>query len=278
MPVSTMSAKKLYVLSALLACVSVASFFIGLTALALGIPALKRHGASLPSAPSLFGGGDQPAKAGFRGGRPVGLYFMTRYWIATGSLEKSVWYFTPDGEAYENLRTGFSKADLEAHEGRRGKVSMDGDAMVITWPDGKETKSRLEVDKDGEGFAWDTGLFTPVEAFDDDGQLAGKWEGGESLSRGGNFIAASRSLDIRTDGSFDRSSIASVKGTTEHSEIGAGSQSAGTGQWKLDGYTLTLTEADGKVTKGICFPFDDEATPVKPDRFFFNGTMYKKQG
>lgn len=276
MPAALMSAKKLYVASALLGVLSIGSFFAGVTSLALGIPAMKRGGSSI-SLPSL-GGGDQPAKAGFRGGRPVGLYFMTRYWVATGSLEKSVWYFAPDGEAYENLRTGFSEADLAAHRGRRGKVSMDGDAMVITWPDGKDTKSRLEVDTDGEGFAWDTGLFTPVQEFDDASELAGKWEGGESLARGGDFIAASNSLDIRADGTFGRESIATVKGTTERSEIGAGSQSAGQGTWKLDGFKLTLTEDRGKQTTAICFPFDDEKTPVKPDRFFFNGTMYKKQG
>lgn len=270
------SAKKLNIIAAVLLGVSVVSFFIGMTSLAIGIPAMVKAGGG---GHAFFGGGDQPPEAGFRGGRPVGMYFMTRYWIATGSLEKSVWYFSPDGEAYENLLTGFSAEDLANHKGRHGKLSVSGDSMTITWSDGKEATSKLERDHDGsgDGFAWDTGLFAPVKAFDDPSELAGKWEGGESLVHGGDFIAASHSLDIHPDGTYSGESVASVKGTTEHSEIGGGSSSSAEGKWQLDGWSLILTHPDGTTTRGIAFPFDDEATPVKPDRFFFNGTMYKKE-
>ena len=41
------------------------------------------------------------------------------------------------------------------------------------------------------------------------------------------------------------------------------------------GYTV-LTAADGNAVQSVTFPFDDTATPIKPDRIFFAGTMYKK--
>src|SRR5689334_20009290 len=74
---------------------------------------------------------NQPAPAMVVGGRPVGLYFMTKYWIATRSLEKTVWYFAPDGTAYERIETGFSEKDLAEHKGGKGKLSVEGENLVL---------------------------------------------------------------------------------------------------------------------------------------------------
>jgi hypothetical protein len=87
----------------------------------------------------------------------------------------------------------------------------------------------------------------------------------------------SRSITLRGDGTYERGGVSSFKSTGEGSEVSVGGSSENSGKWELSGYSLTLTERDGKVVRGIAFPFDDEATPVKPDRFFFAGTMYKKQ-
>jgi hypothetical protein len=229
---------------------------------------------STPLLPSFNIGG--PPKPGFKGGRPVGLYFMSRYWIATGSLEKKVWYFAPDGTAYEGLSTGFSDEDLAKHEGRKGTLSVSGDEMTIAWSDGKSTTSEVERDKDGDGFAWDTGLFAPVEAFEDAKAVAGKWEGGESVSFSGSYAAVGKTLEIREDGTYSFSAASSFSGSSDQSSYSVGGQSENAGKWTLDGYSLILTKNDGTVTRGITFPFDDEKTPVYPDRFFFAGTMYKR--
>ncbi|MBI2214366.1 MAG: hypothetical protein HYU52_12030 [Acidobacteria bacterium] len=223
----------------------------------------------------LFGGGsgDTPADATFKGGRPVGLYFMTRYWSYTGTLEKSAWYFAPDGQVYGNLETGFSDADLAAHDGQRGTCSATGDSLTVTWSNGKSTTS--DVERDGDGFAWDGGIFVPVEPFSGAEAIAGRWEGGESLSHGGSRVSVAKTLELREDETFEWDSISFVAGETARTEIAASAQGGSSGTWKLSGYSLILTDANGVTLRGIAFPYDDEDTPVSPDRFFFHGTMYK---
>jgi hypothetical protein len=228
------------------------------------------------AARGLVSGGD--GRGHMSGGKPVGLYFMTRFLIYNGSLEKVVWYFAPDGRVFRDVRDGFAPEDLAAHTGAHGTYDVNGDALTIHWSDGKETSNKIEPDeKNPDFFAWDTGLFAPVNAFTDSSEVVGSWEGGESLSGGGNFAAVSKTLTLRADGTYSREGVSSFKSVSDQSEVSVGGTSANSGRWELSGYTLTLTQNDGKVIHGIAFPFDDESTAVKPDRFFFGGTMYKKQ-
>ena len=315
MKLSGMSSKALALLGAGAALASVIAFFVGLAifAIALSLPSAQAVPAApsppspgaesvnttstapvSPEAPAKSGGffgklknaasgalsrvsGGGPAKARFDGSRPIGLYLMTKYWIATGALEKAVWYFAPDGRVFLNPEGGFTEADLAAHKGSRGTISMNGADMTVTWSDGKTSTSDVERDAGSDGFAWDTGLFAPVQAFGDSSKLVGKWEGGESLSFSGSSAITSRSLDIRADHTFQRSGVASLRSASNESVASTGATSESSGSWSLQGYVLTLTFGDGKVMKGIAFPFDDEETPVYPDRFYFNGTLYKNQ-
>lgn len=279
-PFSSLSPGALLGVSAALAVCSVAAFLFG--AVVLGVALSAPSGSS--GAPAggggpfegVFDGGDGgAARPRFKGSRPVGLYLMTRMWIATGSLEKAVWYFTPDGRVYHNPAGDFDDASLAAHQGRHGTVRTEGKDLIVNWSDGKETRS--EIDRGGgDGFSWDTGLFAPVEPFDDSSELVGRWEGGSSMSFGGGSSITSSSFELRADGTFASSSAASIGSESDESVVSAGSTSSSSGTWKLDGYRLVMTYGDGRVSKGICFPFDDEATPVKPDRFYFMGTLYKK--
>ncbi len=264
--------------AATLAGLSVVTFLAGALMLGIGV-ALPSGSASgrggllgkltdvLPSS----GGAEKP---GWEDGHPVGLHLMTRYWIATGSLEKASYYFTSDGRVYVDLEDGFSDDILAQHKGEHGTVRIDGKEMVITWKNGKDERSELE--KSDSGFAWDMGLFAPVEPFEEAKELVGRWEGGTSVSFSGSSSATSNSLDLRDDGSFTGESVASLSSRSSESAVTAGSSSDHSGTWKLDGYTLVLTYSDGRTRRGVTFPFDDEKTPVYPDRFYFAGTMYKK--
>lgn len=266
------------VLAGALAAASVLAFVIGAVLIGIGVampssdddPGDGEKGGGLFSRIASGGSGNSPEKPGYEDGHPVGLYLMTRFWIATGSLEKAVWYFTSDGRVYLNPEDGFSDETLAAQQGRHGTVSVDGDTMTVKWSDGKETSSTIEREKGG--FNWDTGIFAPVEAFTDDSQLVGRWEGGTSVSFSGSRAANSSTLDLREDGTFSRAGVASLQSGSGESEVSAGAQSESSGTWKLRGHTLTLTYGDGKVARGITFPFDDEKTR----RFYFGGTMYKK--
>lgn len=222
------------------------------------------------------GGTAQPPAARLVNGKPEGLFFMTRFWSYTGTLEKAAWYFAPDGRVYRDLETGFSAADLAAHKGAQGTYQVNGTKMTVTWQDGKTSASNIEPDE--PAFTWDMGIFTPAKSFAGPGMVSGEWEGGESLSVGGNTAAVSKTLRLNPDGSFTWDAVSFVKGETNESVVSGGSQGTTTGRWNLDGYSLILTDSGGNVLRGIAFPYDDEETPIKPDRFFFAGTMYKKRG
>ena len=261
------SPKTLTILAAALAAAAAAAFVVGLVLLGIGfaVPSNESGG----GAAGVFAD-EKPAEAEFDDGLPVGLYFMTRFWPATGSLEKAVWYFTDDGRVYRDLQTGFSDDALAQHTGPHGTVTRDGDAMIVAWNEGRETRS--EVERDGKAFTWDMGIFTPVEGFDDESELVGRWEGGESISGSGGSASSARSLDLRDDGTFAQSSAGSVSARSSDSVVSGGSSGSTSGKWELDDYSLTLTYADGSVVRGVSFPYDDGES----QRFFFNGTMYKR--
>ena len=217
----------------------------------------------------------QPAPAKMINGKPEGLYYMQKYWIATRFLEKSCWYFAPDGKFYEDLSTGFSPADLDAHKGPKGTYKAGGGNLEVVWSDGKSSKAELEIVPGG--FNWDTGMFLPVEEFTKGKSVVGSYEGGASLGGGGNSVIVSKSLRLDADGTYTMSGISSLSSTSNGTQAKVGGQSEANGRWSLDGFVLQLTKFDGVSEKHIAFPFDDDKTPTYPDRLFVGGTMYKRQ-
>lgn len=218
-------------------------------------------------------GGTTVPKAGTSEGRPQGLFFMTRYWSYTQTLEKTVWYFAPDGTVYQNLETGFSPEDLAAHTGPKGTFRVVGKEMEVTWSDGKTSKSDYGPDK--SGFGWDGGTFAPVEPIADKQKIVGTYEGGASLSRSGDWASVAKKLQLNDDGTFTLDGVVFAKSETDYAVLTAGSDQTTTGTWTLSGYSLTFTDSSGKVARQIAFPYDDETTPIYPDHLFIGGTLYK---
>jgi hypothetical protein len=241
------------------------------------IEGIKIPAASDKNAP-IAAKADEPAKPAspdFKDGVPVGLYFMTRFWISTRTLEKAAWYFAPDGTVYHNLEHGFSPEDLAAHAGRKGRAKAKGNDLEVTWSDGKKTTS--DVERDGTGFLWDMGIFTAVTGFETPSEIVGSYEGGESLVSGGNAAAGLKRLELRPDDTFTWEGVSFVGTTTSASRISAGGSGTSKGRWSLSGFSLTLVDDTGATLRRIVFPYDDAKTAVKPDRIFFGGLMYKKQ-
>lgn len=208
-------------------------------------------------------------------GKPEGLYYMQKMWIATRFLEKSCWYFAPDGTFYENLNTGFSPEDLKAHKGSKGTYKVSGGMMEVTWSTGQTSKAPLEIVQGG--FDWDTGSFLPVESFAAGKSIVGSYEGGASIGGGSNSVIVSKSLRLEADGRYTMSGITTATSTSNGTQARVGGESEGQGSWQLDGFSLTLVQSNGTTVQHIAFPFDDDKTPVYPDRIFVGGTMYKKQ-
>jgi hypothetical protein len=219
---------------------------------------------------------ESPAPASFNNGAPIGLYFMTRFWPATSSLEKAAWYFAPDGTVYRNLAFGFSTADLASHIGPKGTYRGVGDKLEVTWSTGKTTSSVIK--SSGRGFSWDAGLFSAVQPFQNEASLAGRYEGGESLSTGTGRAALSKTLELHVDGTFTWQGVSLLGATSKESQVTAGAiGTASRGTWRFHGYSLVLTEQSGNVFRRIAFPYDDEKTTVNPDRIFFGGILYNKK-
>lgn len=217
----------------------------------------------------------QPVPAKMINGKPEGLFYMQKMWIATRYLEKSCWYFAPDGKFYQNLSSGFSQAELDAHKGPKGTYRVSQGNLEVAWSDGSSSKGELEIEQGG--FNWDTAMFMPVEAFASGKSLAGTYEGGASLGGGGNSIIVSKTLRLDSDGSYSMSGISSMTSTSNGTQARVGGQSEASGRWSLDGFILQLSGSDGTTVQHIAFPFDDEKTPIYPDRLFVGGTMYKRQ-
>lgn len=217
-----------------------------------------------------------PAPASYAKGAPVGLFFMTRFWSSSGTLEKLVWYFAPDGTVYQSLEHGFSEQDLAAHAGPKGTCSVKGDRLEVQWTNGKKSSSKIRRER--TGFSWDAGIFTPVKPFEPGVPIAGTYEGGESISYSGNRAAISKTLELRADGTFHWSGVSFLSSMTDATRVTAGSNGIdSTGRWHAAGYSLVLIDSTGNVYRRIAFPYDDEKTPPNPDRIFVGGTMFKRR-
>lgn len=220
------------------------------------------------TAPAGF---EKPAPAAFRDGVPVGLYYMTRYRSDTRAVEKTAWYFAPDGTTYRNLAAGFSQSDLATHVGAKGQASSTGSTLKITWSDG--SRNEAPVEREGAGFTWDEGIFTSVSAFEGDDDLAGSYETSDPI---GGRSGPSRRLQLNADGTYVFSGATVSRTTTDPAELQL-SEGESTGRWKLSGYSLSLTGESSARFRGLVFPVDDPATVVRPDWLFFGGIMFKRR-
>ena len=235
--------------------------------------------AAAPSAPrglenlALLAAVDSPASADFAAGAPVGLYVMTRHWPATGRLERCVWYFAPDGTAYQNPEFGFAPAELAAHRGPHGRCAPTAGGLDLAWHDGKRSGGRLA--RDGNVFFWDRGNFLPARPFDPSLPVAGTYEGVETFAAGGNRAALGRLLVLRPDGTFYWHGVSLVGQATAPGGISAGANGTdSTGRWHAAGFSLVLVDAQGHVYRRIAFPYAD-ATSATP-RLYFGGTLFQR--
>ncbi len=222
----------------------------------------------------------QPEPGRLVHGKPVGLFYMQKYWMATRSLEKSCWYFTANGHVYLNPSRGFTAKELQSDSSDHGTFSISGNQLTVKWSDGKQSTAEMEIEK--TGFYWDTGSFLAVEPFKD-ASIEGTYSGGSSMSFAGASTMIAKTLQLHRDGTFAFSGMTSMRTDTESktdprdSEFYAGGGSETQGTWQLDGFFLVLQNQKGESVQHVVFPFDDKETEIYPDRLFMGGIMYKKE-
>lgn len=215
-----------------------------------------------------------PEKGHMDGNKPVGLFFVTK--SVLGNFRTMSYYFSPDGVAYENP-VGLSAAELAATpEKSKGPYLVNGKTLSIAWTGYPQPESDEMNSLDG-GFSWSGGaIFSAVGPFQSADQLVGTFEGGTSTyaSAAGQSVV-SKTLTFNADGTYTGSGVATVTTATESSvaETGGTSQQAGT--YALDGWYLTLTDAQGHTTRDIAYPVGSGKDKVT--LFNYNGIAYERQ-
>lgn len=217
--------------------------------------------------------GSAPLAGHLVGGRPVGLFFVTK--TVLGNFRTLSYYFSPEGVAYENP-PGLSTAALAATPARsKGRYSVSGKTLRIAWT-GYPQPEAAEMVLLGGGFSWSLGsIFSGVGPFKSPGQLVGTFEGGTSTvaSAVGQAVVSS-TLTFRADGTYTGSGVATVTTATSGGVAETGGSSQQAGRWRLDGWYLTLTDAQGRTARDIAYPV---GTDNKVTLFHFNGIAYARQ-
>jgi hypothetical protein len=89
----------------------------------------------------------------------------------------------------------------------------------------------------------------------------------------GTFIASSRTLTFKPDGTYTSSATSSVAFRNPGSEGGGGGTSLDSGTYAVSANTLELKHADGTVTRHTIFPYELN----KKVQLNIDGGMYKPQ-
>lgn len=218
--------------------------------------------------------GPLPQAGHMVGNKPVGLFFVTK--MVLGNFRTLTYYFGPDGMAYE-APVGLSAAGLAATPANsKGRYSVSGKTLSIAW-NGYPKPEAAEMNMLGGGFSWSLGsIFSAVGPFKSASQLVGTFEGGSSTyaSAMGQAVV-SKTLTFNADGTYRGSGVSTVTTTTERSVAETGGTSSQAGHWRLDGWLLTLTDAQGHTTRDVAYPVGDGKSKVT--LFNFNGTAYSRQ-
>ena len=218
--------------------------------------------------------GPTPVAGHLVAGKPVGLFFVTK--SVLGRFSTMTYYFSPEGMAYENP-PGLSPTELAATPARsKGRYSVAGKTLSIAW-NGYPKPESAEMHPLSGGFSWADALniFSGVGPFKSAAQLVGTFEGSMStIATVMGQSVVSKSLTFKADGTYTGSGVATVTTATERSVAETGGSSKQGGRWSLNGWLLTLTDAQGHSTRDIAYPV---GTDAKVTLFNFSGIAYARQ-
>ena len=167
-----------------------------------------------------------------------------------------------------------SAQDLARHRGKKHRYQVSGKTINIRWSDGSAIRVEGFDPAKPTGFYVDGQSLTLRSPFTTGQQLVGRFGGGESISG----ATASSSIQLNADGTYSGGSVLSVLSQTGGSRADLSAQGSSRGTWRFaGGYTLQLTDRNGRLTNQLGFPYVIKGTPDKPDYIYVGGTMYKRQ-
>lgn len=198
-----------------------------------GTPQRSADAASPPRNPAATGASPIPV-AGLDKNRPVGLFYRLKVGVQSGArLEAETRLFLPGNRIARVFPFGggdtFDPA-ARCLPDTCGSYQLDGGALSVRWDNGQVDRWAFAVA--GNEITLDGTTFRPARPMTD-ATLVGEWTG--SGDTGNPFLNGYR---------FERGSAFT---------FGSGQKNPATGRYSLQGLTLTLTFADGTVSRRTLF-------------------------
>ncbi len=237
---------------------------------------LESRAAVATPAPKTFAFPARPAgaTAGLDG---VWLRVETYFFGTSLSIKNEGWFFTPNGRVSKSPTGGFDPkafATTEQAQGSDGIYWIADGKLTIAWAKGSKPTVYSFERKGAELVISGIGA-TPVQGMKKGWRADVAYEGGASI--GGGALASSTTIIFRKDGTYSRDSIGSISSAGTRVEVSAYSQASEAGKYEFDGYTLTLTQKDGVVSKYTVFAFSDRDQQGAPEYLWRDGGMMRRQ-
>jgi hypothetical protein len=207
-----------------------------------------------------------PAAAPRRAAAAGTLYLQVR---TTGSgTDMEHWLLLPGNRVYQGVPLGgleyFDIDAARAAEPRQcGTYTLGGGKMHIRWGGGRPPETLDYATEAGGDLRLD-GLFAKrCGRFPADHRLGGEYTGGAAVGGGtGSFVAGSRTIRFRPDGTFTSSAIGGVAFSGRGYNDSAASRGRSSGAYQISGNTMILRHADGTVTRHTVYPYGNDRISV----------------
>ena len=207
------------------------------------------------------------------------LRVTSSFWNGRISLTHEGWFFTANGRFSRTPPGGFdalafAKADVARRQD--GVYWLEDGKLMLRWANGgKDTAYAFTRDESG----WKIGglAATPVPGFDRGWRIDALYEGGGTATGGGASVSSSKSLHLRSDGSFGASATGSASTESPAVSAGAASGSTAAGTYEFDGYTLLLRHADGREERRTVFGYGERDARGAPEFIWREGTMLRRR-
>ena len=179
----------------------------------------------------------------------------TLYSGSSGYGENVYYYMFPSGQIVSGCPAGgLENFNYNTYCGGRsndcGVYSKNGNSFTITWNSGNVLKGKImangDIDINGS-------LIAPVK------MIPGKLSGSYDFTFNTSKISVAETTKFKEDGTYE---VAKVSGYDHNDgKYSAESQSSLKGRYTINGYTITLTDNNGKVSKYTIYALDATKEP-----------------
>ncbi|AVP98814.1 hypothetical protein C7S18_17225 [Ahniella affigens] len=213
------------------------------------------------------------AGCGRSGSVPDGAYLRTEF--AGGYLSNRLFVFQ-NGQVAGDVGGDLEHFDFAKHRQVSptwiGTYERHGDTLKIVWADGTVQEGPIRIDSSGEGFDFYGYGHAPIKPIDDAGRVQGRYYGGASY--GG--ISTAYDITFNGNGQYVSNQAASVRSTSDGSEVSGGSHGGDRGTYAIRGNVLTLNGSGGSQSVQLYQVPTSGTGPI--ELLIMDGTVLTRDG